>query len=178
MKLNNPLKTIFKWIELTISQSTPIDLMGNNLSDIFNFYQLSPTIATAGQPTANQLASVHGAGYRSIVNLAPGTHENALPNERELVESLGMEYIHIPVQFDRPLAADFDRFCEVMNQDRDAPIFVHCAANLRVSSFIYLYRTIELNDDRDLASADLAKIWQPNPVWQAFIDKTIARRND
>jgi protein tyrosine phosphatase (PTP) superfamily phosphohydrolase (DUF442 family) len=150
--------------------------MGNKLEEIFNFRQLSPAIATAGQPTELQLASVKNAGYRSIINLAPGTHENALPNEREIVESLGLSYIHIPVKFDRPTMEDFDRFCEVINSSKDRSIFVHCAANFRVSSFMYLYRRIYENIPHEIAQVELAKIWTPNPIWQEFIDRTIAEK--
>jgi protein tyrosine phosphatase (PTP) superfamily phosphohydrolase (DUF442 family) len=174
MNLTNPIQTIFRFIKLSISQYTPIDLMGDNLGDIFNFLQLSPTIATAGQPTASQLSSIKAAGYRSIINLAPGTHENALPNEQDIVESLGIAYIHIPVLFDRPTIADFDRFCDVMQSSQDRSVFVHCAANLRVSSFMYLYHRIELGVTEETAQVELAKIWSPNPIWQEFIDRTIA----
>ena len=177
MNLTNPIQTIFRFIKLSISQYTPIDLMGNNIADIFNFLQLSPTIATAGQPTESQLSSIKAAGYRSIVNLAPGTHENALPNEKEIVESLGIEYIHIPVKFDRPTTEDFDRFCDVMRSARNRSIFVHCAANLRVSSFMYLYHRIHEDVAAEVAQIELAKIWSPNPIWQEFINRTIASKS-
>ena len=176
MNLTNPIQTIFRFVKLSISQYTPIDLMGNNLEDIFNFLKLSDRIATAGQPTELQLSSVKIAGYRSIINLAPGTHENALPNEREIVESLGIEYIHIPVKFDRPTSEDFDCFCDVMKSSQERSVFVHCAANLRVSSFMYLYRRIFEGTTHEAAQIELAKIWSPNPVWQEFIDRTIADR--
>ncbi len=176
MKLANPIQTVFRFIKLSISQYTPIDLMGNKLEDIFNFLEISPSIASAGQPTESQLLSIKAAGYQSIVNLAPGTHENALANERESVESLGIEYIHIPVKFDRPTSADFDRFCEVMRSSKDRSVFIHCAANLRVSSFIYLYRRIYEGVSHQVAQLELAKIWIPNPVWQEFIDRTIAEK--
>ena len=176
MNLTNPIQTIFRFIKLSISQYTPIDLMGNHLENIFNFLEISTKIATAGQPTEAQLSSVKTAGYRSIVNLAPGTHENALPNEREIVESLGIEYIHIPVQFDQPTIADFERFCDVMQSSQDRSIFVHCAANLRVSSFMYLYRQIYQGVTEEAAQIELAKIWSPNPIWQEFIDRTIAEK--
>jgi protein tyrosine phosphatase (PTP) superfamily phosphohydrolase (DUF442 family) len=176
MNLTNPVQTIFRFIRLSISQYTPIDLMGNKLGDIFNFLELSKKIATAGQPTESQLLSVKTAGYRSIVNLAPGTNENALPNEKEIVESLEIEYIHIPVKFDRPTIEDFDRFCDVIQSRSDRSVFIHCAANLRVSSFMYLYRRIYQGVLEETAQIELAKIWTPNPIWQEFIDRTIAEK--
>jgi protein tyrosine phosphatase (PTP) superfamily phosphohydrolase (DUF442 family) len=176
MKLTNPIQTIFRFLKLSISQYTPIDLMGKDLENILNFCQLSRSLATAGQPTAAQLLSVKAAGYRSIVNLAPGTHENALPNEGKIVESLGMEYIHIPVMFDRPQIEDFERFCDAMRSSQDRAIFVHCAANVRAASFMYLYRRIYDGVEHEVAQIELAKIWTPNSIWQSFIERTIAEK--
>ncbi len=44
MNLTNPIRTIFRFIKLSISQYTPLDLMGNNLENIFNFLKLSRSI--------------------------------------------------------------------------------------------------------------------------------------
>lgn len=40
----------------------------------------------------------------------------------------------------------------------DDKVWVHCAANMRVSAFIYRYRCTVLGEDRDTAARDL----QPN----------------
>ena len=66
-----------------------------------------------------------------------------------------------------------------MNAHADRKIFVHCAANMRVSAFMYLYRQIEDTRsvqlcprvDRATAKLDLVKIWLPNEIWQNFIDR-------
>jgi protein tyrosine phosphatase (PTP) superfamily phosphohydrolase (DUF442 family) len=173
MKITNPIATIFKFFKLSISQYTPIDLVGNNLTDIFNLLPLSDRITTAGQPTTAQFTQVRNAGFNLVINLAPGTHENALPNEDRIVTSLGMEYIHIPIPFDRPTIEDFNRFCNVMQSHQDRSIFVHCAANFRVSSFMYLYRRIYENIDDVEAKQNLNKLWVPNSIWQEFIDRTL-----
>jgi protein tyrosine phosphatase (PTP) superfamily phosphohydrolase (DUF442 family) len=150
--------------------------MGNKLADIFNFLQISELIATAGQPTAPQFQAVKEAGYSIVINLAPGNHENALPQEQNVVEALNMTYVHIPVAFDQPTVADFDRFCQVLQERPGQSVFVHCAANLRVSSFMYLYRRIYQGISPEQAQSDLAQLWVPNPIWQEFIDRTIAER--
>jgi hypothetical protein len=48
---------------------------------------------------------------RHIVNLGLHTHEKALPDEATSVRRLGMEYIHIPVDFGNPTEQDFQKFC-------------------------------------------------------------------
>ena len=177
MQLTNPLKTLFNFFKLSISRYTKIDLVGEGLDSIFNFLQLSDRVATAGQPTEKQFLSVKDAGYQVVINLAPQTAENALPDEKRTVESLGMMYVHIPVKFDQPTVEDFDRFCLAMHENTQRPVFVHCAANLRVSAFFYLYRRVYEGLSDEVAQVELQKIWTPNQVWQTFINQRIEADN-
>lgn len=102
--------------------------------------------------------------------MALPTSDGAIANEAQLVQSFGMEYIVIPVNWDAPTMTDLDKFLQAMEQRQQQKIFVHCAKNMRVSAFVYLYRRLNLNCDRKQAIADLHKIWQPNETWQKFID--------
>src|SRR4051794_14148517 len=107
---------------------------------IHNWRRLDDRITTSGQPSEQQLADIQALGVRHIVNLGLHTHEKALPDEAASVGRLGMEYIHIPVDFQNPTEKDFQQFCSVMEQLKDAPMHVHCIANARVSAFFYRYR--------------------------------------
>lgn len=147
-----------------------------DLSEITNFLPISEAIATAGQPTEAQFSDIQAAGYSTVINLAMPTSDNALPNERAIVEGLGMTYVHIPVVWEQPTGDDCDRFFTVMEQATQLPdqkVLVHCALNMRVSAFVYLYRR-RLGVSDAIAQADVAKIWQPNPTWQAFMDARLA----
>jgi protein tyrosine phosphatase (PTP) superfamily phosphohydrolase (DUF442 family) len=147
--------------------------MSSPLSEIYNFIQISDAVATAGQPTPAQFPDIHAAGYRVVINLALPNSTNAIPDEQTLVESQGMEYVHIPVIWEEPTLVDLDRFFQVMDQNQGNPVFVHCAMNMRVSAFIYLYRVVRQGLDLEVAQQDLQQIWTPNPVWQAFIDRAL-----
>lgn len=175
-RIINVLRTFWDYAKLSVHHNTGIKTVGESLESIFNFLPLSETLITAGQPTVQQLATVKDAGYQTVVNLALGSAHNALADERSTVESLGMRYVHIPVEFDRPAAEDFDRFCDLMKENGDQPLFVHCAANFRVSAFMYLYRQIYLGWSADDAITDLHKIWTPNAVWQQFINEVLQER--
>jgi protein tyrosine phosphatase (PTP) superfamily phosphohydrolase (DUF442 family) len=147
------------------------------LSDIYNFLAISDDLGTAGQPTAEQLAAIKAAGYDVVINLALGTTPRDLPNEAGLVTGYGMDYIHIPVIFDQPTEADMRRFFDAMDENRDKKRFVHCIANMRVSAFVFLYRVLRQGMAPDAARAMMHQIWEPNPVWQRFIDAALAQRN-
>jgi protein tyrosine phosphatase (PTP) superfamily phosphohydrolase (DUF442 family) len=144
-----------------------------HLTEIYNFVQISDSIATAGQPTADQFAAIRAAGYQIIINLALQTSTNAIANENEIVEAQGIKYIHIPVIWETPTLEDLDRFFQVMQENQDRKVFVHCAMNMRVSTFTYLYRVTQQQIDPDIAKATMEQIWTPNETWQSFIQQAI-----
>ncbi|MBE9155248.1 protein tyrosine phosphatase family protein [Nodosilinea sp. LEGE 06152] len=146
------------------------------LTDIRNYLALSPSLATAGQPTPEQFEALAQAGYTVVINLALSTSDHAIPNEAELVKSLGMTHFHIPVVWEAPTMTDLEIFFKVMERNRDYNTLVHCALNMRVSAFVYLYRVLRQGVDEPTARADLHRIWQPNPTWQAFIDEALAQK--
>ena len=144
--------------------------MATKLEEIYNFVPISETIATAGQPTPEQFAAIKDAGYETIVNLALPTSTNAIPNEEAIVEALGINYVHIPVIWEEPTLEDLDRFFGELERDANQKVFVHCAMNMRVSAFIYLYRILRQQVAEDVSKQTMAQIWEPNEVWQAFIE--------
>jgi protein tyrosine phosphatase (PTP) superfamily phosphohydrolase (DUF442 family)/8-oxo-dGTP pyrophosphatase MutT (NUDIX family) len=145
------------------------------LGRIRNFHVIDERLLTGGQPTAEELHSLQECGVQTVINLALITSDHALADERSVVESLGMKYVHIPVVWEAPTAANFETFCQTMDAERaeSRTVFVHCAANKRVSAFVFLYRVLNLGLSRDRALPDLLKIWQPDALWQAFIDEQL-----
>jgi protein tyrosine phosphatase (PTP) superfamily phosphohydrolase (DUF442 family) len=141
----------------------------SKLSEIYNFRAVGDRLGTAGQPTESQFRAVRESGFDAVINLALPTSDNAIANEGSVVTSLGMSYVHIPVDFKAPTSQDFRAFCRVMAAFDDRPVFVHCAANKRVSAFVFLYRVIVQNIAVTEAERDLHAIWQPNDVWSRFI---------
>ena len=139
------------------------------LDDIRAFRLLQDGTATSGMPRAEHFPEIAAAGFRTVINLALPTSDHALPNEADLVTRAGMTYVHIPVLFDAPKRADYDLFEKVLNALRDQPVFVHCAANMRVSAFMYLYRVRAGLVPRELAEADLRQIWEPDTTWREFM---------
>ena len=142
---------------------------------ILNYLPISDTLATAGQPVRQQFSEIKAAGYDLVINLAMPDSPNALPDEAELVAAHGMEYVHIPVVWERPTADDLERFFDVMAANESRKTFVHCALNMRVSVFVYLYRVLRQAVPPDVAREPMHKIWQPDPVWSRFLGDSLAR---
>ena len=114
------------------------------LDDINNFLPIDARIGTAGQPSEAELAEVAADGYQAVVNLGLLNPEYCLPDEAGLAASLGLGYRHLPVNFDAPAIADFEAFVVQMDAWAGERVFVHCAANFRVSSFMAVYGEMRL----------------------------------
>jgi len=144
-----------------------------SLPEIYSFRAVGDNLGTAGQPTAEQFRMVREAGFEAVINLALPTSNNALANEGSLDTNLGMSYVHIPVDFKAPASRDFRAFCRVMEAFDERPVFVHCAANKRVSAFVFLYRVLCRRVAVPEAERDLRAIWQPDEVWSRFIQEQL-----
>ncbi len=143
---------------------------------IKNYLSLNETLSSSGMPDAEQLSAVAAAGIRVVINLATPTSVGATPNEKELVESLGMRYFNIPVDWNHPKDEDLETFMNVMDQHKENKILVHCQANFRATGFITLYRILRLGWQREDAFQDLRKIWDPQkyPIWHKFMEQNLA----
>lgn len=141
------------------------------LKDIKHFVAIDDRLATAGQPTEAQLSEVAAAGFKAVVNLGLLDPSYCLPDEAKLAASLGLSYRHIPVRFDAPALADFRAFVEAMDALADQRVFVHCAANYRVSVFVSLWAELRLGWTRAQADRHIERLWRPGEVWTAFLDR-------
>ena len=67
-------------------------------------------------PTRKQFASIATAGYRVVINLAPGSAMGSHADEAALVTARGMVYEHLPVDFAMPTAADWYSGSQALNR--------------------------------------------------------------
>ncbi len=140
------------------------------LEQITNFVQLTPTIGTSGQPSVDQFRAISNAGYQVIINLAMPDSKGAIETEGSIVTTLKMIYIHIPVPFDRPSPRHLRHFIQIMDAFSDYRVWVHCVANYRVSAFLYHYLQLRQGYSLQAARSPIFKRWEPNTVWQAFLE--------
>jgi protein tyrosine phosphatase (PTP) superfamily phosphohydrolase (DUF442 family) len=144
------------------------------MEKILSFLEISDHLGTAGQPGREQFAIIRGAGYEVVINLAMPDSSGALPDEADLVCEAGLEYVHIPVVWEAPTQTDLARFLDVMDRYRGRKVLVHCALNMRVSCFVLLYRVLRLGVPLDEATETMHRIWQPDEVWQDFLERSLA----
>lgn len=141
---------------------------------IFMWRRIDARLTSSGQPAEAQLALIAQLGVTHVVNLGLHTHEKALADEAGSLRALGVAYIHIPVDFDAPAAADFARFCDVMRELAGRTIHVHCIANMRVSAFLYRWHRDEAGMPEAQAREIMERVWRPGGVWARFIGRDAA----
>jgi protein tyrosine phosphatase (PTP) superfamily phosphohydrolase (DUF442 family) len=150
-------------------------LTAGDFDGIDNYIRYSPYFSSSGQPGANEMKALSEAGFQRIIYLAFSDNKSALPNEDRVVKSLGMDYMQIPVDFERPTIDDFEDFAAVLNRDKTIRTLLHCQVNFRASTFSFLYRVIYGGVPMAEAKSDLDSIWQPDRVWYRFIVDVLAK---
>lgn len=145
--------------------------------DIYNYRKVNDQVITGGQPTEEQLQSAADEGFKIVINLVPFNPNRSLPDEAGLVQSLGMTYHYIPVDWSHPTAQDFEAFETVMQQHPEEKILIHCAANFRVTAFYSLYALKHLGWSEEQAESFRASIWAGSdyPQWETFVKEMRAK---
>jgi protein tyrosine phosphatase (PTP) superfamily phosphohydrolase (DUF442 family) len=166
------IKTILGFLFNQLKLISPLFLQSSNLKKVFNYYQVPGLFETSGQPNNKQLISIANGGYEVVINLAPNTTiEGRVINEKDILKSNNITYIHIPVDFNNPLDEDFNKFVAALEENKHKKIWVHCAANMRVSAFVFKYRRDVLGLSQKNIERDLKAIWIPNKAWSFFIER-------
>ena len=103
-----------------------------------------------------------------IIALPTMGDDGSFPNYLNAEE---VEYIHIPVDFNNPSSKDFEKFVSNIERHQGKKIWVHCAANMRVSAFVYKYRRDVLKLPHNEIVSDMKAIWTPNKTWRVFLEE-------
>ena len=135
------------------------------LETIRNFQVVSPSLASSGQISYDQIPLLREQGYEVVVNLAIADEER---NGREgfLVAQEGLTYVHIPVDWQNPTMNDVEMFFDVMQANEGRKVYVHCFANMRASAFVYMYRTLVEGVSEAEARATMDEVWDPGELEQ------------
>ena len=150
--------------------------MPQSFTDIYNYRQAEPNLATSGQPSESQLTAIAEAGYEVIINLALHNDPRySLADEAASVKQLGLKYVHIPVEFSAPSDETLNAFFVALSESRKSKVWVHCAANKRVTAFFGLYLSLREGVSESEAFALLRDIWEPDAVWSQFIAKRLGK---
>lgn len=121
-------------------------------------------ILTGGQPTPEQLATIAGLGYETVINLR-GVDESG-STDSAAVESLGMTYVSIPISGAGDLSEENARKLAAALEASGRPAVVHCASGNRVGALIALkaFYVDEMSAEEALALGQASGVTRLEPV--------------
>lgn len=141
---------------------------------IRNFLQVTPDFCTGGQPRPEHFDLLKARGVKAVLNLrTPGEHR--AEEEKAAVESAGLKYFNVPVNYQNPAAADVDAFLKITDDPANRPMFVHCTAAIRVGGFWLIRRVVRDGMSWDAALEEARKVGLVNaPHLEEFAKAYIA----
>jgi len=127
---------------------------------IARFHQVDEHLYRGAQPSTLGLTRLHALGVRTILNIRDDG-DAAVEHERRLVESLGMQFVHIPIKdgnifnWSRRIPTDtVTRFFEVL-ASVPGPVFIHCKRGTdRTGALVAIYRVAHHGWDAARALAE------------------------
>lgn len=151
-------------------ETANVDVARPPFFKVYNHVQVDARIATSGALTAEAVEEIAAQGYAAVIDLLPHDSRYALADEATLLMGHGVAYHYVPVDFSAPSGDDYRAFVAAMDSvGEDERVFVHCAANMRVSAFMSLYGRQRLGWSEARAAEHVAETWAPDEVWQRFL---------
>lgn len=103
-------------------------------------------ITSAGQPDQAALAVFVEKGYVAIVDLR-GERENRGMDEKAEVESLGMDYVLLPIASEDDISFENAKKLDDLLAAYDGPVLIHCGSGNRVGALLALRQSMNGADD-------------------------------
>ena len=118
-----------------------------------NAAQPLPWLATAGQPSAEQLAAAKAAGAEVVIDLRDPMEPRPF-DEAAAVRALGMEYINVPVNLGALSDEVMERVLAAVREHAGKPALLHCASANRVGGALIPFFMIDQGmDEQDAIDA-------------------------
>jgi tyrosine-protein phosphatase SIW14 len=106
--------------------------------DIENFGQVNDHIYRGGQPKGDNYKQLVTIGVKTVIDLRADFE----PSEKGDAERVGLHYVNVPLEPKAvPTAEQAAKFLELVNNEANWPVYVHCAGGRhRTGSMLAVYR--------------------------------------
>lgn len=133
------------------------------------FAPIDPTLATGAQPAPTDFTWLAAQGFEAVINLNLPGARSYLPEEADLVAAQGMAYVPMPIDCSRLSEQQYAAFEQAMRSLSGRRVFVHCAANIKSSGFVHVYRVKARGEPAEVSLAELRALHAGHePKWQAW----------
>ena len=160
------MKTKAAGILAILLAASPL-VAGPSVAEIDKFNTVSDRVATGGQPTVPQIASLAREGFRTILSLREPSEYDAAAEEAAAKEQK-LTYVNIPVKTTDPRPEQVDAFLRTMANSRTYPVFIHCASGNRVAAFWMIRRVLVEKWDVEDAEREAKLVGLKSPAMREF----------
>jgi protein tyrosine phosphatase (PTP) superfamily phosphohydrolase (DUF442 family) len=143
----------------------------HNLDKINNYYAYSEFLSAGGQPTPEQLKYLKEEGFELVINISPVSARNALHNEHQITEQMGMDYVHFPVDCSNLRPFHYLMTTNLLKSAEGKKTFMHCGANIKTSNLIHMYQVLEKKMNEQDSLRILLAIQQPEEKWFRYFSE-------
>jgi uncharacterized protein (TIGR01244 family) len=132
-------------------------------------------IFLASQPSAADFEQASMGGIRTVINLR---HDFEMPdmNEQEVVQGLGLNYVHVPWNGPDELTDEILDALRMELGQAERPILLHCASANRVGAVWLAHRMLDGGLSADEAKAEAKVVGLKSPAYEAKVLDYVARR--
>ena len=109
-------------------------------------------ISAAGQPDEAALRVFADRGYAAVIDLR-AEHEPRGLDEQAVVESLGMDYVLMPITDTAAINFENARRLDELLKQYDEPVLIHCGSSNRVGALLALRESLNGADDASALQA-------------------------
>jgi len=121
------------------------------MQSIVNYVEVSPLLATGGQPDQSGVKQLADKGYKAIINVRTSGEEFDQAGEEKQALELGLRYYMVPVgprklQEEQALA-----FNTLLSSLKGQKVYVHCRSGSRVVGLMVIYYALQEGMSTDKA---------------------------
>jgi protein tyrosine phosphatase (PTP) superfamily phosphohydrolase (DUF442 family) len=113
---------------------------GSSVQEIDNFYQVDEHVYRGAQPTTEGFKYLATIGIKTVLDLREDGERSS--EERQLVTSLGIQYVNVPMTgLTPPTETDIAKILALLEDATAGAVFVHCLRGAdRTGAVIAAYR--------------------------------------
>jgi len=132
------------------------------LAGVTNRAQPTPNLVTGGQPGPSHFEALRESGVEVVLDIRDPMEPRPF-DEPRLVESLGMEYVCVPVTQGALDDQLMERLLEVVRTNQGRSMLFHCASGNRVAGPMIAYLMLDLGMEEEAAVMEGMKMGLRGP---------------
>jgi protein tyrosine/serine phosphatase len=102
----------------------PVWLTAAEITEIKNMHAVNDHIYRGAQPDGEGFKALAKMGIKMVIDLRDKLVQ--ADQEKRLVESLGMQYLSVPMNMHAPTDDQIAKVLGVLNSNASGPVFIHC----------------------------------------------------